>query len=173
MSANVSLIRRFRLISKGNIMVAYLDQAGVQHLIRTIRDRFWPVGTILATANNVSPASYLGGSWEAYATGRTLVGVDSRDSDFTLGKQGGEKTVHIETSTDLAAGISYDTNGNGQIAWNDPTVHSSAKYHSGFALNTRAPIDWNHREYRSGTKVYGTLSLMSPYQVVHYWRRIA
>lgn len=32
-------------------MVAYLDQAGVQHLIAKIRDTFWPVGTILATTS--------------------------------------------------------------------------------------------------------------------------
>ena len=41
-------------------MVAYLDQAGVQHLIAKIRNTFWPVGTILATSTNTSPASYLG-----------------------------------------------------------------------------------------------------------------
>jgi hypothetical protein len=38
-------------------MVAYLDQAGVQHLIAKIRNTFWPVGTILATSTNTSPAS--------------------------------------------------------------------------------------------------------------------
>jgi hypothetical protein len=43
-------------------MVAYLDQAGVQHLIAKIRNTFWPVGTILATTTNTSPASYIGGS---------------------------------------------------------------------------------------------------------------
>lgn len=59
-------------------MVAYLDQAGVQHLISKIRSVLWPVGTILATSTNTSPASYIGGSWEAYAPGRTLVGVDEK-----------------------------------------------------------------------------------------------
>lgn len=43
-------------------MVAYLDQAGVQHLIAKIRNTFWPVGTILATSTNTSPASYIGAS---------------------------------------------------------------------------------------------------------------
>lgn len=50
-------------------MVAYLDQAGVQHLIAKIRNTFWPVGTILATSTNTSPASYLGASeiiWKDY-----------------------------------------------------------------------------------------------------------
>ena len=54
-------------------MVAYLDQAGVQHLIAKIRNTFWPVGTILATSTNTSPASYIGGSWEAYAIGVELL----------------------------------------------------------------------------------------------------
>lgn len=73
-------------------MVAYLDQAGVQHLIAKIRDTFWPVGTILATTSTTSPASYLGGSWEAYAPGRTLVGVDNK---HPLNGTGGSETHEV------------------------------------------------------------------------------
>ena len=76
-------------------MVAYLDEAGTRHLIAKIRDRFGPVGTILATTGNASPASYLGGSWEPYAQGRTLVGKDSGDGDFALGKTGGSKQIDV------------------------------------------------------------------------------
>lgn len=47
-------------------MVAYLDQAGVQHLIAKIRDTFLPVGTILATTSTASPASYLPGASEIF-----------------------------------------------------------------------------------------------------------
>lgn len=78
-------------------MVAYLDQAGVQHLIAKIRNTFWPVGTILATTTNTSPASYIGGSWEAYAPGRTLVGVDK---NHPLNSTGGSAT-HTITQQEL------------------------------------------------------------------------
>lgn len=50
-------------------MVAYLDQAGVQRLIAKIRDTFWPVGTILVTSTNTSPASYIGASDILYGKG--------------------------------------------------------------------------------------------------------
>ncbi len=103
----------------------------------------------------------------------TLVGVSTTDADFTLGRTGGKKTIDVGTSTDIAAGIAFDANGNAQVAWKDSTAHQSAHYNSGFAANTHAGIDWNYKSNHSGTKVYGTLPLMPPYVTVNYWRRIA
>lgn len=92
---------------------------------------------------------------------------------FTLGKTGGEKMINIGASTDLVADIAVDANGNFQVTWKDSGTHTPAKFNSGFAANTHAAIDWNHKNNQSGTKVYGTLPLMNPYQTIRYWRRIA
>ncbi len=158
-------------------MVAYLDQNGTQHLIRKIRDAFWPVGTILATTSNTSPASYLGGSWELYASGRTLVGMDANDSDFTLGKTGGSKTFDVGRSTDVSAGVSIDSGANIHVAWNGYSgtnnFSNSAQFDAGFALETHSGINWNRHERVSGVKVFGTLNVMNPYQTVTYYRRVA
>ena len=153
-------------------MVAYLDQAGVQHLIAKIRNTFWPVGTILATSTNTSPASYLGGSWEAYAPGRTLVGVSTTDTDFTLNKQGGAKTVDVGKDTDLATAMYVDENGNIQTEWKRG-YHVSADIKTGFSADTHAPINWNYQTTHSGTKVAGILPIKPPYISVCYWRRVA
>lgn len=158
-------------------MVAYLDQNGTQHLIRKIQNAFWPVGTILATTSNTSPASYLGGSWEQYASGRTLVGMDAHDGDFTLGKTGGSKSIDVGGSTDVAAGISIDSGANIHVAWGGSSgtdnFHNPAKFESGFALETHAGINWNRHEQHQGVKVFGTLNVMNPYQTVTYYRRVA
>ena len=154
-------------------MVAYLDQAGVQHLIAKIRNTFWPVGTILATTSTTSPASYLGGSWEAYAPGRTLVGVSATDTDFTLNKQGGAKTVDVGRSTDLAAGTNFNDYAGIHVTWKDATAHTPVQITFGFELETHGGVNWNTKKTGYGTKVYGNLPLMNPYVAVRYWRRVA
>lgn len=154
-------------------MVAYLDQAGVQHLIAKIRDTFWPVGTILATTGTASPASYLGGSWEAYAPGRTLVGASTTDTDFALNKQGGAKTVDIGRSTDLAVGIHFNDHAGIHVTWQDTTAHAPVSIAFGFEVETKGAVNWNSKTTGNGTKVYGNLPLMNPYVAVQYWRRVA
>lgn len=56
-------------------------------------DKIYPVGSIYMSVNNVSPASFLGGTWERYANGQTLIGINESDTTFnTSGKSGGSKT---------------------------------------------------------------------------------
>ena len=150
-------------------MVAYLDQAGVQHLIAKIRNTFWPVGTILATSTNTSPASYLGGSWEAYAPGRTLVGVDD---NHPIGSQGGRRSIDIGQDTDLATALYIDENGNFQAEWRRG-YHASANIKTGLSADMHAPINWSYQTTHGGTKVAGILPIESPYISVYYWRRVA
>lgn len=156
-------------------MVAYLDQEGVQHLIAKIRNTFWPVGTILATTANTSPASYIGGSWEAYAPGRTLVGVDEH---HPLQHTGGAATHIISQKElpphihDLFARTSGDTNMNiadfvmdtwsypGQYlqdgAWHARFAHTASGNHAGMIEYPNNPI-----------------SIEQPYIGVRYWRRVS
>lgn len=54
---------------------------------------YYPVGSIYISVNNINPTTYFGGTWEAFGTGRTLVGVDTSQTEFnTVKKTGGEKT---------------------------------------------------------------------------------
>ena len=73
-------------------MVSYLDQGGVQHLVDKIRDLIYPVNSLYISTSATSPASYFGGSWERYGTGRALIGASDTDTDFKAGTTGGSKT---------------------------------------------------------------------------------
>ena len=91
-----------------NNRVLYIDESGklnttnvepnslndiINNFKAQLLDIIYPVGSIYISVNNVSPASFLGGSWTSIGAGRTLVGVDTSDSDFnTVEKTGGEKT---------------------------------------------------------------------------------
>ena len=55
----------------------------------------YPIGSVYINASNATnPASLLGfGTWSAFGAGRTLVGIDSGDTDFdTVEETGGAKT---------------------------------------------------------------------------------
>ena len=62
-------------------------------LASALLDMVYPVGSIYMSVNNVSPQSFLGGTWVAWGAGKVPVGFASGDSDFgTVEKTGGEKT---------------------------------------------------------------------------------
>ena len=53
----------------------------------------YPVGSIYMSVNSTNPSMFLGGTWEAWGSGKMPVGVDSLDNDFSkVEKSGGEKT---------------------------------------------------------------------------------
>lgn len=63
----------------------------------------FPVGYIIMTVSSTNPGTYLGGTWKRWGEGRTIVGVDTSDTDFsTAEKMGGEKT-HKLTQDEMPA----------------------------------------------------------------------
>lgn len=62
-------------------------------------DIIYPVGSIYMSVSNVSPETFIGGVWKVYGSGRTLVGVDVSQSEFsTVEKSGGSKSINIAHS---------------------------------------------------------------------------
>lgn len=54
---------------------------------------YWPIGSIYLSVSSANPTKCFGGTWQQIAKGRTLVGVDSTQTEFnTVKKTGGEKT---------------------------------------------------------------------------------
>lgn len=68
----------------------------IQNLIDNSVNKFYPVGSVYTSVNNVNPSTLFGGTWERFAAGRTLVGVDTGQPEFnTVKKEGGAKTVAL------------------------------------------------------------------------------
>lgn len=65
---------------------------------------YYPIGSIYLSVNNTNPSKWFGGTWEQIAKGRTLVGVDTSQTEFnTVKKTGGSKYTerHTHDSTVL------------------------------------------------------------------------
>lgn len=72
---------------------------------------FYKVGDIFLTVNSDNPGDRFTGTWTLIAKGRTLVGVDSNDSDFnTVEKTGGSKYLQRHShSYNRNVSPSYET----------------------------------------------------------------
>lgn len=156
-------------------MVAYLDEGGARYLVRKVLDRIQPVGSLYFSTSNTSPASLFGGTWERYAQGRVMVSASDTDTDFTVGKAGGEKTAPIDLSklyalwanrgTDFIADV--ETIPGNNTVWR-ATVKSQT-------LNHYATTDIANNGVRvilpSGDN--RRVSSLQPYVAVYIWRRTA
>lgn len=80
---------------KGND--AMIDETTFKKMILNFA---YPIGAIYTSVSNVSPATFMGGTWERFGNGRTLVGVDENDGDFdTAQKTGGHKELQSHSHT--------------------------------------------------------------------------
>lgn len=79
------------------------DVSELQGIISGLLDWFYPIGTIYETTSSdldttTKMNTHFGGTWEAYGSGRVLVGK-SADTEFdTIGETGGEKTHTLTTA---------------------------------------------------------------------------
>lgn len=63
-----------------------------------ILSKIYPVGSIYLSVSSANPSTFIGGTWERFGTGRTLVGVDTSQTEFkTVKKTGGAKTHTLTT----------------------------------------------------------------------------
>ena len=81
----------------------HLDASAYAQLV----NKPFPVGSIFISVVSTNPSSLLGyGTWVAFATGRTLVGLDSGDADFNpVEHTGGAKSVTLTTVSVQTAGV--------------------------------------------------------------------
>lgn len=154
-----------------------------------------PIGSIEVNVSGTNPGTYLGGTWEAFGSGRTLVGIDSSDSDFnTVEETGGEKThtlitneipAHTHGSKSLVGTWANWGEGSGQVSSTKngykvtgivSAVGDNNQYGWGTSTgrdsdNTSLKIDATH-EHNSvgGSQAHNNLQ---PYITVYFWKRIS
>jgi hypothetical protein len=145
----------------------------------------FPVGSVFTSVVSTNPATLLGyGTWEAFAAGKVLVGLDSGDTDFdTAEETGGAKTV--QSSAQTFAGTSSTTIVNHT---HDTTVYvgttdgtygtfdsSSNTPGTAKTITTGNPKSGGAASYTpAGTNTPGSAtSVIQPYIVVYFWKRTA
>ena len=114
--------------------------------INSIKSKIYPVGSIYTSVTDDTVEKVqarFGGTWVAFGSGKTLVGVDTNQTEFnTVEKSGGEKT-HTLTINEMPSHTHTFTGTSNQLTGNNNQDHT----HSG---NT-GYISNDHAHYFSGT----------------------
>lgn len=70
-------------------------------LAAALLNMVYPVGSVYMSVNNVSPQVFLGGTWVAFGAGRTLVGVDTSQTEFNAVEKTGGEVTHTLTVDEM------------------------------------------------------------------------
>lgn len=121
-------------------------------LINTTLDSIYPVGSVYISLTSTNPGTYLKGTWEQFAQGRTLIGVGegsdgANTRTFDVNDTGGEYK-HLLTKKELSF-IDY----------------GALLQQNGSAIGVHS-----HGPGESGSE---KISLMQPYYAVYFWKRVA
>lgn len=111
-------------IDEAHTLIAELVSQGIADAILARH----PIGSIEMNTTGTNPATYLGGTWEAWGQGRVPVGVGTSDRAFAANESGGASTV---TLTAAQSGVPAHSHGVGSIvAKLINHVHTMAHTHS-------------------------------------------
>lgn len=158
---------------------------------------YWPIGSIYLSINNVNPGTIFGGTWERFAYGRCLVGVDENQTEFnTVLKSGGSKYLQSHThsfsysgSTGGAGNHSHQVYLNGDTSfpmigfpgWAGSTISTNRvlmNQSSGTGFYMYTGTDGNHDHSFSGSGTTsssgeGNAQNLQPFITCYVWLRTA
>lgn len=135
----------------------------------------FPVGGIYISIASTDPSSiWSGTTWEQFAKGRTLVGLDTSDSNFTtIGQTGGEKT-HTLTPTEIPAhghgmAHTHSYTGPNTGSWKVGTGKAHTWCTSAGGKTSGAASKTTTDNAGGG----GSHNNLQPYIVVYMWKRVS
>ena len=152
---------------KSNAKAADSDKLDGKTLAQVMLS-IYPVGAIFMSSASTNPGTLFGGTWEAYGTGRVLVGKATSGTFATAGSTGGAETH----SHGLSAGFAKIASSvDGWIATARKTVSTWTITHKNNATNNATLGTISVGADLGGTTDSG--STLQPYVVVYMWRRTA
>lgn len=135
-----------------------------------IVNKIYPIGSIYLSVSEVDPAILFGGVWESFSAGRTLVGVDTSQTEFnTVQKTGGEKT-HTLNSNEIPS-HSHTIFANTDYRESGETGYWGLDLCQGYAYGSEK--DANNG---TGTRASGggeAHNNLQPYITVYIWKRVS
>lgn len=138
-----------------------------------LKKAMFPVGSVYITATNTNPQTFLGGTWIQFGQGRTLVGVNTSDTDFKSAlKTGGSKTVTLtpeqmpaHTHTGIKFSDKHLRLGNGGSGTTNTDMVIRYAFEGSNVERNNVVVN-----AAGGDKSH---SNVQPYITVYFWRRTA
>lgn len=136
-----------------------------------ILDKVYPVGSVYISVKNVNPGSFIGGTWVQFGQGKTLVGVNTSDTDFdTVEKTGGSKRRPMAARI---GAFDSDIGKIGYAAQANPSGGGFTYGISGSSFKDIAGSRVNHNTIVVDNIDGKDPSIVQPYVTVYFWKRTA
>ena len=149
-------------------MESKLSNYTTENKVREILDAMYPVGSVYITADKNNPGNFIGGTWEQFGQGRTLIGEGtgndgSTSMSFTSLSTGGEYEHKLVVSEmpKHSHGLSLFLDGQSQNNNNDAV---SAEWSKKYIMHDNPIYE------TGGDKPHNNIQ---PYTTVSFWKRIS
>lgn len=145
-------------------------------------NRAWPVGSVFIGTTADNPADLLGiGTWEAFGSGRVLVGLDAAQTEFdTLLETGGTKDVTLTAAQSGLPQHTHVQNAHSHVQTvNSTTTGPNAGYGVDTSTNNGVASGYSTQSATAVNQDAGPANAaqahtnLPPYIVVQFWRRTA
>lgn len=144
-------------------------------------DLIYPVGAIYIGINNISPETFIGGKWQAFGTGRTIVGVDATQAEFNTANKAGGSKMHTLSTNEMPShsGHMYDNFANSAYVdrggdTNSYYLNSTASGYSKYANRPYKVVSGNELVMQGFSKGGGqAYSILQPYVTVYMFQRVS
>ena len=152
------------------------NKSELENKINSNFDKVYPVGSIYISTSSANPSTIYGGTWERYGQGKTLVGLNESETEFsTINKTGGEKT-HTLTINEMPSHnhqIGSGDGSNGLIIGSAPESNILVgvnNYYIKYDGVGNGPSTYLNTYNVGGSSAHNNLQ---PYITVYMWKRIS
>lgn len=154
-----------------NTRAQAIAESVIGNINQTLLDKVYPVGSVYISMQNISPETFLGGTWVALNQGKFLVVQDG--DTFPAGQTGGKLDYNLRANAgavndDISSFAYWALGPTSYQHANNPTYASSA-----FG-NASTPSNLNHSIVVSDAiSTSATTRICPPYLAVYMWKRTA
>ena len=137
-------------------------------------NQFYPIGSIYQSTEATNPAAFMGGTWERFGNGKTLIAVDEADGDFSTVMRTGGAKAHTHGAGYLEAAIGSVNSDVLSLGYKASNINNTINDWT-YALHGSG-VGGGAKKMHHNTKVVGETdakSTLQPYVTIYRWRRIA
>lgn len=137
----------------------------------------YPVGSVYLSMTSTNPGTVFGGTWIQIGQGKTLIGVDASDTDYSISNKSGGSKTHALTTEELPSHSHESYGFIDSFSWGKDigNVHiegctvepGAASENQQIGMHQNA---WNRTKWVGGDQPF---SIVQPYLTVYMWQRTA
>ncbi|MGJ0022735.1 DUF859 family phage minor structural protein [Streptococcus dysgalactiae] len=132
-----------------------------------ILDMIYPVGAIYISISSSNPSYTMGGTWQRFANGKTLVGVDEYDIDFNSPNRTGGEKAHQTTVEEMPSHAhQFNTEAAGSpiaLGWENGNNSAMRAKLGNYTMGLPTTSVGGNKPHNN----------LQPYITVYMWRRTA